>query len=76
MAKRPRPASTAPRRLRPQFDVVRSSIYLPAGVYEALREVAYEERRKIHDLILEGIGAALKKRGYPAVDELRRKKAP
>jgi hypothetical protein len=76
MAKRFRPASTAPRRPRPQFDVVRSSIYLPAGVHEALREIAYEERRKIHDLILEGIGAALKKRGYPAVDELRRKKAP
>jgi hypothetical protein len=33
-------------------------------MYEALRETAYRERCKIHDLVLEGIDAALKKRGY------------
>jgi hypothetical protein len=50
------------RRQRP--DVVHSSVYLPRAVYEALREVAFKERRKIHDIVLEGIAAALKKRGY------------
>jgi hypothetical protein len=40
-------------------------------VYEALRETAFHERRKIHDIIMEGIGAALKKRGYPSVDDLK-----
>jgi hypothetical protein len=34
--------------------------------YEALRETAFHERCKIHDLIMEGIGLALRKRGYPA----------
>jgi hypothetical protein len=39
--------------------VVHSSLYLPEPVYEALREVAFEERVKIHDLVIEGIDAAL-----------------
>jgi DNA mismatch repair ATPase MutL len=33
-----------------------------------LREIAFYERRKIHDLIMEGIAAALKRRGYQADD--------
>jgi hypothetical protein len=37
---------------------------LPEAVYEALREAAFHERRKIHDIVMEGIRAALKKRGY------------
>jgi hypothetical protein len=48
-----------------------SSLYLPELVYEALRETAFHERCKIHDLIMEGIGLALRKRGYPAMDDLK-----
>ena len=48
-----------------------SSLYLPEPVYEALRETAFHERCKIHDLIMEGIGLALRKRGYPALDDLK-----
>jgi hypothetical protein len=44
--------------------IVHSSVYLPQPVYEALREAAFKERCKIHDIVLEGIAAALKKRGY------------
>jgi hypothetical protein len=44
-------------------DIVHSSLYLPEPVYEALRETAFKERCKIHDLVLEGIGLALRKRG-------------
>jgi hypothetical protein len=51
--------------------VVHSSLYLPEPVYEALRETAFHERCKIHDLVLEGIGLALRKRGYPALDDLK-----
>jgi hypothetical protein len=74
MPKRPRAqpsASSAPREpagRRPRPDIVHSSIYLPEAVYEALREIAFHERCKIHDLVIEGIGAALKKRGYQADD--------
>jgi hypothetical protein len=36
---------------------------LPEGLYEGLREAAYKERCKIHDIVLEGIELALRKRG-------------
>jgi hypothetical protein len=55
--------------------VVRSSIYLPGGVHDALREIAYRERRKVHDVIMEGIDTALRRHGYPGVDALKRRKA-
>jgi hypothetical protein len=51
--------------------VVHSSLYLPETVHEALREAAFHERCKIHDIIMQGIEAALKKRGYPSIDDLR-----
>jgi hypothetical protein len=56
------------RRQRP--DIVHSSVYLPEVVYEALREAAFKERVKIHDIVLEGIGAALKRRGYGSIEDL------
>jgi hypothetical protein len=77
MAKRPRARRTAsitptqPLGRRPRPDVVHSSVYLPEGVHEALREAAFKEHCKIHDIIMQGIDAALKKRGYPSVDDLK-----
>jgi hypothetical protein len=59
----------ASRQARP--DIVHSSLYLPEPVYEALREAAFKERCKIHDLVMQGIDLALRKRGYPSVDDLR-----
>jgi hypothetical protein len=50
---------------------VHSSLYLPEGIYEALREIAFKERCKIHDVVLEGIGLALRKRGYPPMEQLK-----
>jgi hypothetical protein len=47
MAKRSTAEGTRP-------DMVHSSLYLPKPVYEALRETAFHERRKIHDLVMEG----------------------
>jgi hypothetical protein len=40
--------------------IVHSSIHLPEALYEALREVAFRERWKIHDIVLEGIEMALR----------------
>lgn len=62
----------APRRQRP--DIVHTSLYLPAATYHALREIAFNEDRKVHDVVIEGIDAALAKRGYPSVGELKAKK--
>jgi hypothetical protein len=55
----------------PRPHIRHSSLYLPDPVYEALRETAFKERRKIHDLVMEGIGLALRKRGYPVLDDLK-----
>jgi hypothetical protein len=38
-------------------------------VHEALRRAAFHQRRKIHDIIMQGIDAALRKRGYLLVEE-------
>jgi hypothetical protein len=74
MAKRPRPspssASREPSGLR-RSEVVHTSLYLPGDVHEALRTAAFHERCKIHDIIMEGIDLALRKRKYPSVENLK-----
>jgi hypothetical protein len=47
--------------------------YLPEAAHEALRQVAFDERRKIHNLLIEGVELALKKRGYPALADMKTK---
>ena len=47
---------------------------LPEPVYEALRKIAFEERLKIHDVVLEGIDIALRRRGYTSIESLVGKK--
>ena len=71
MAKRGRSPRPSPRSAGkpgarpPRRGIVHTSLYLPDAVYEALREAAFKERRKIHDLVLEGIQLALRKRKMP-----------
>jgi hypothetical protein len=43
--------------------IVHTSLYLPEVLYEGLREAAFRERCKIHDIVLEGVELALRKRG-------------
>jgi hypothetical protein len=69
----------APPRAKPTSDVQHSSIYIPRPVYERLRELAFHERVKIHDLILEGLDLVMAQRGHPErtnVRKRRRAKAP
>jgi hypothetical protein len=42
--------------------IVHTSVYLPQVMHDALRKAAFKERRKIHDIVLEGIELALRKR--------------
>ena len=65
------PAKATGRWSRP--DIKHTSVYLPEAAYEALRQVAFDERRKIHDLLLEGVELALKKRGYPTLADMKAK---
>ena len=64
-------AISAARTPTEQSSIVHSSLHLPEPVYEALRKIAFEERLKIHDVVLEGINLALRRRGYPPVENLR-----
>jgi hypothetical protein len=50
---------------------VHTSLYLPRAVHDALRHAAFDERVKIHDIVMEGIEAALRQRGYPSIDRLK-----
>jgi hypothetical protein len=65
-------AGKAPGR-RPRPGYVHSSIYVPDAAHEALREAAFKERCKIHDIIMQGVEMALRKRGYPPIEELKAK---
>ena len=55
--------SAKPVSRQPRPGIVHTSVYLPVALHESLREVAFRERCKIHDIVLEGIRLALGKRG-------------
>jgi hypothetical protein len=69
-ASAPAPAP-APAGRKPRPDIVHTSVYLPQPVYRKLREIAFTTDQKIHDVIMEGIDAALRKYGHPGVAELK-----
>jgi hypothetical protein len=64
-------ATSAARTPTERSSIVHSSLYLPEPVYEALRQIAFDERVKIHDVVLEGIDLSLRRRGYPSVESLK-----
>lgn len=72
----PEPVETeAPRKggRKPVPDVFRTSLYFHRTVHDALREIAYDERLTISDLINEGIDLVLKGRGYTSAADLKAK---
>ncbi len=71
-ALQPAPAPKAGgRRARPE--VVHTSVYLPREVHRRLREIAFTRDVKVHDVIMEGIDAALQKHGHPSAASLKTK---
>jgi hypothetical protein len=61
-----------PRGRRP--GVKQQTAYLPEPVYEQLRRLAFEERRKMHDYLLEGLDRVFHDRGLKSVAELTGKR--
>lgn len=49
----------------------RTSLYLSRAVHEKLREIAFHEHKKVHDLFVEGLDKVLGARGYPTTQEIR-----
>ncbi|GEP07754.1 hypothetical protein [Methylobacterium oxalidis] len=64
-------ARAAPPAGRVRPEVVHTSVYLPREVHRRLREIAFTRDCKVHDVIMEGIDAALQKHGHPSVEALR-----
>ena len=59
----PAPAP-ATRKAPARKDVQHTSIYIPMPAYDRLREIAFTERKKVHDLIMEGLDKVMKSRGH------------
>jgi hypothetical protein len=54
--------------------IKQQTAYLPDPVYEQLRKLAFEERHKMHDYILEGLDRVFRNRGLPSIAELTGKR--
>jgi len=67
------PAAPPPESQRPgrRPGVRQQTVYLPIPVYEQLRRLAFEERVKMHSLLLEGLDRVFRDRGLPSIQELR-----
>jgi hypothetical protein len=66
-----RAAPEAPAARRPR--VKQQTVYLPLPVYEQLRRLAFEERCRMHQLLMEGLDRVFRDRGLPDRDELARR---
>jgi hypothetical protein len=52
---------------------VSHSTYLPVAVHEQLRRLAFEERAKMHDYLLQGLDLVFRQTGLPTIAELKAK---
>lgn len=65
----PAPDGTGERRGN-RRSVRQQTVYLPIPVYEQLRRLAFEERVKMHALLMEGLDRVFRDRGLPGLAEL------
>ena len=75
----PRPQSRPRQRRQSQpargfRSLFRTSVYFSRAVHDKLREIAFEERKSITDLINEGLDYVLTSRHFATTAELREKK--
>jgi hypothetical protein len=45
-------------------DIHKTTIYVPVAVHDRLREIAFTERKRVHDLIMEGLDRVMESRGH------------
>jgi hypothetical protein len=50
--------------------IKQQTVYLPLPVYEQLRRLAFDERIKMHSLLMEGLDRVFRDRGLPSLGEL------
>ena len=67
----PTPAAGEATPAAPRRRTVRQqTVYLPIAVHEQLRRLAFEERVKMHALLMEGLDRVFRDRGLPGLGEL------
>ncbi len=69
---RGRKAAATPRRTINNRPIKQQTVYLPIPVYEQLRRLAFDEREKMHTLIMEGLDRVFQDRGLQSLAELER----
>ena len=62
-----RPAAAS---VKSKSEIVKQTVYLPPAVHEQLRQLAFEERKKMHDYLVEGLDRVFKNRGLKPYVEL------
>jgi len=53
-----------------RHSVKQHTAYLPLAVHEQLRKLAFEENRKMHDYLMEGLDLVFANRGLPAIKDI------
>jgi hypothetical protein len=51
-------------------DIQPTTAYLPKAVHEQLRELAFTERKKMHDYLIEGLDRVFQNRGLKSIKDL------
>ncbi len=67
------PPAPAPQATAKPFK--QQTIYLPVPVYEQLRRLAFEERVKMHSLLMEGLDRVFRDRGLAGIEDLKSRAA-
>ena len=62
--------------VEPEKTTIKQTAYLPQPVHEQLRRLAFEERAKMHDYLMEGLDLVFARRGLPSIKELKRNRQP
>lgn len=66
------PPVAMPKRTINNRPIKQQTVYLPIPVYEQLRRLAFDEREKMHTLIMEGLDRVFRDRGLRSMTELER----
>ena len=50
-------------------DIAKTTVYVPRAVFEQWRELAFTERKKMHDYLIEGLERVFQDRGLKSFDD-------
>lgn len=63
-------ANVASSAAKPGTEMFRTSLYISRAVHDVLREIAFHERKKVQELVMEGLDHVLQKRRHPSSAEI------